>query len=161
MRIVQSTKSMKIQKERIIKEGCKYFSTPYHLGAKPFQTREFDCSSFVQYLYARSRILLPRTSRLQSLLGKKVKKEHLKRGDLLFFTNRCRCKKKGLNKVAHIAIYLGNNKMLHSCKYKGVTVSKLSEIINQSTRKRWNDYFLFAKRYPNVEHIVCGRKKWG
>ncbi|WP_445933642.1 C40 family peptidase [Paenibacillus sp. FSL K6-1566] len=65
-------------------------SKPYRLGAEPFQTKEFDCSSFVQYLYSQVDGILPRTSRQQSLIGKKIKKENIRRGDLLFFTSRAR-----------------------------------------------------------------------
>lgn len=148
--------TIKASGEKIIKEGYKYLSTPYRWGAKPFQTSEFDCSSFVQFLYGRFRIVFPRTSREQCLLGEKIEKDQLKRGDLLFFTNRMRCKKKGIEKVAHIAIFLGDNKMLHSCRDKGVTVSKFSEIINEAKQKRWSDYYLFARRIPNYMESLIG-----
>lgn len=147
---------IKNSSEKIIKEGYKYLSTPYRLGAKPFQTNEFDCSSFIQFLYGQLRILLPRTSREQSLLGEKIEKKQLKRGDLLFFTNRKRYKKKGINRVAHIAIFLGDNKMLHSCRYKGVTVSEFTEIINETKQRRWIDYYLFAKRLPDYYEYIMG-----
>ncbi|MCV4234527.1 C40 family peptidase [Virgibacillus sp. LDC1] len=150
---------IKNKREMIIKKGYKYLSTPYRLGAKPFQTDEFDCSSFVQYLHSHFCIPLPRTSRQQSLLGKKVEKKELQRGDLLFFTNRWRYRRKGTKRVAHIAIYLGNNKMLHSCKEEGVTVSKLTEIINESKSKRWIDYYLFARRIPDCVEDKMGITK--
>ncbi|HHE08064.1 MAG TPA: NlpC/P60 family protein, partial [Chlorobaculum parvum] len=46
----------------------------------------FDCSGFVQYLYAKAfNLALPRVSRSMALLGTVVPREQLERGDLLFF----------------------------------------------------------------------------
>jgi len=137
--------------EKIIIAGMKHMSKPYRLGAEPFQTKEFDCSSFVQYLYSQVDGILPRTSRQQSLIGKKIKKENIRRGDLLFFTSRARYSKKGTERIAHVAIFIGNDKMIHSCKMGGVVISKLSDVINKNDNKRWDDYYLFAKRISKDE----------
>ncbi len=41
--------------------------------------------------------------------------------------------------------------MIHSCKMGGVVISKLSDVINKNDNKRWDDYYLFAKRISKDE----------
>ncbi len=77
-----------------------------------------DCSGFV-YLTFKSRLGLdlPRTTWMQSKLGKEIKKSDLRSGDLVFF-------KTGITS-SHVGIYLEKNKFLHASEKKGVTISKL------------------------------------
>lgn len=66
--------------------ALRFLGRPYKYGAKPLQTRNFDCSSYIQYLFHKIGIKLPRTALEQAALGKKVDlKQQLKTGDLLFF----------------------------------------------------------------------------
>ncbi|WP_171016761.1 C40 family peptidase [Pseudalkalibacillus caeni] len=124
---------------QIIKTGKRYIGTPYRFGAKPFQTKEFDCSSFVQYVYASYGIILPRTSRQQIEMGQPVSIDELQPGDLLFFTTKKRKGLKGIDRVGHVGMYMGNKKMLHTFKEGNeVKVSKLS--------RSWMKKFLGARR---------------
>ncbi len=45
----------------------------------------FDCSGFVYYVFKNSGIKIPRISLLQSQSGEKIKRDDLKRGDILSF----------------------------------------------------------------------------
>ncbi len=66
----------------------------------------FDCSGFVQHVYASScGRELPRTAREQFEVGEPVEKENLQRGDLVFFRGR---------QGWHVGIYTGNNQFIHS-----------------------------------------------
>jgi cell wall-associated NlpC family hydrolase len=122
--------------QNIINLGLKYRGTPYEFGAKPGQTRTFDCSSFVQYLYKRYGVSLPRTSRAQAKVGKYVSKSNLKKGDLVFFWTA----RSGKGKVGHVAIYMGNGKILHTYKKGiGVTVSNLNS-------SYWKSHYITARR---------------
>ena len=80
----------------------------------------FDCSGYVQYLYKKEGVQLPRTALQQSKVGKDVTWQTLKKGDLLFFlTDR----KRGIP-VTHVGMYLGNNKFIHAAsKRKGIIIS--------------------------------------
>ena len=88
----------------------------------------YDCSSFVKYVYKKQGIELPRTSIMQSKVGKYVKRDELQKGDLIFFDTSKR--RKGY--VNHVGIYLGENKFIHaSSAKKKVVVSNLSKFYGQ------------------------------
>ena len=80
----------------------------------------FDCSGYVQYVYKKEGVQLPRTAYQQSKVGKDVTWSKLKKGDLLFFlTDR----KRGIP-VTHVGLYLGKNKFIHAAsKRKGIIIS--------------------------------------
>ncbi len=112
--------------EKIIEEGTKLLGTPYVYGAvrlhdgkgtmlKNFTTAQFDCSSLMQYIfYKGAGILLDVTTRTQIKQGEKVEWKDIQRGDLLFFTNASRANKTGIERVGHVALYLGGNYILHT-----------------------------------------------
>jgi cell wall-associated NlpC family hydrolase len=80
-----------------------------------------DCSAFVQRTYKdKLNIKIPRTTALQSKIGKNIDMSNLKMGDLIFF-------KTGFNS-RHVGIYLKDGKFLHASTKRGVTVSKLNNI---------------------------------
>lgn len=122
--------------ERIISNGLQFKGTPYVFGAKSGRTSAFDCSSFTQYLYKKQGVSLPRTSKQQSKVGSYVSKSNLKKGDLVFFwTNRS-----GRGNVGHVAIYMGNGKILHTYKKGvGVTTSNLNS-------DYWKSHYITARR---------------
>ena len=82
----------------------------------------FDCSGYVQYLYRKHHINLPRTAWEQSRVGMPVSKNALKKGDLLFFLTD---KSRGIP-ITHVGIYLGNGEFIHAAsKKRGIIVSPL------------------------------------
>ncbi|KIL34744.1 glycoside hydrolase [Cohnella kolymensis] len=108
--------------DKIILLGKKYLGVKYRFGAPSGITSAFDCSSFVQYIYGKNGIKLPRVSSTQATKGYKVTKGKLKRGDLVFF----RTKRTG-SKIGHVAVYLGRGKILHTYgSAGGVTYSSLN-----------------------------------
>ena len=112
--------------EKVIEEGYKLLGVPYVYGAirlhdgkgnflKGFSVNKFDCSSLVQYaFYKGAGVLLDVTTRTQVVQGKFVKKSELKRGDCIYFTNETRQYKTGVERIGHVAIYLGNDYILHT-----------------------------------------------
>lgn len=107
--------------DQIIKTGEKYLGTPYKFGAPSGQTNVFDCSSFVQYVYGKHGIDLPRTSRQQSKVGTTVPRSQLQKGDLMFFKTSS-----SGGEVGHVGIYAGDNKILHTWGPGGVRYDSLS-----------------------------------
>lgn len=77
----------------------------------------FDCSGFVQYVFGRHSVDLPRTSRQQASAGQPLsrKASTLRPGDLMLFSS------KG-GRVDHVAIYAGDNRILHSSAGAGGVV---------------------------------------
>ncbi len=135
--------------EAVIEEGLKLLGTPYVYGAirlhdgkgnllKNFTASKFDCSSLMQYMfYYGAGVLLDTTTRTQVLQGKTVSKANLKRGDLLFFTNASRVNNTGIERIGHVALYLGDNYILH-------TASDYAKI-EQISAQRWR-YFITVQR---------------
>lgn len=103
-------------------EDAKYFKGGKYVwgGTTP---EGFDCSGYVQYLYKKHDINLPRTAWAQSKKGEVVERENLQKGDLLFFLTD---KKRGIP-ITHVGIYLGNGKFIHAAsKEKGIIISPLT-----------------------------------
>ncbi len=135
--------------ERVIEEGLDLLGTPYVFGAvrltdgkghfmKGFTAEAFDCSSLMQYIFYRGAgVELDVTTRTQILQGEAVPREELRRGDLMFFTNASRCNRTGIERVGHVALYLGDNYILH-------TASDFAKV-EQISPARWA-YFLAARR---------------
>jgi cell wall-associated NlpC family hydrolase len=97
----------------VISTADGFLGTRYSYGGSSPQTG-FDCSGFVQYVYRQNGLTLPRTSRQQATAGQSLptKLENLRAGDLLFFSQ------KG-DVVDHVAIYAGNDRILHSSSSGG------------------------------------------
>ncbi|HEY8310113.1 MAG TPA: C40 family peptidase [Gemmatimonadaceae bacterium] len=71
-------------------------------------SKGFDCSGLVKYVMAQFGAELPRTSREQALVGKKIERDiaSLKPGDLLTFGHGKR--------ISHIGIYIGDGRYVHA-----------------------------------------------
>lgn len=126
-------------KNRIVSTGLSFLGTPYDFNAKPNQTETFDCSSFTQYVFKVNGIRLPRNSRQQFQMGTFIPLDQIELGDLLFFTTKKRKQKHGIERIGHVAIYIGDGKMLHTYpKGKKVKVSTFTDY--------WKKAFIGAKR---------------
>lgn len=113
----------------IITKGKTFIGVPYKFGAKTGNTASFDCSSFTQYLYRLNGIELPRQSIDQSRAGEPVKRSELRPGDLVFF----------YSPIHHVAIYIGDGKILHTYGDPGVTITPLDS-------GWWDDNYTSARR---------------
>jgi cell wall-associated NlpC family hydrolase len=97
----------------VLTTGDAYLGTRYTYGGTTPQTG-FDCSGFVQYVFQQNGVTLPRTSRTQATSGRSLptKLDGLHAGDLLFFSQSG-------DAVDHVAIYAGNDRILHSTSSGG------------------------------------------
>ena len=117
----------------IISTAKNYMGVPYVFGGNSPQTG-FDCSGYLEYVFAQNGIKIPRTADEQYRLGELVKTSQLEVGDLVFFTTY----EPG---ASHCGIYLGNDNFIHASTSKGVRVDNLN-----------NSYW--ASRYYGGKHIV-------
>lgn len=136
--------------EDVIDEGYKLLGAPYVYGAvrfhdgngkllAGFSVQKFDCSSLIQYIfYKGAGKLLNVNTRTQIKQGKYVKPNELQRGDCIFFTNEDRQYNSGIERVGHVALYLGDNYILH-------TASNYA-CIEQISTKRWS-FYIEARRF--------------
>lgn len=147
--VVQMDKSADEQIEDVIYEGCKCLGVKYVYGAvryhdgngnrlSGFTKTAFDCSSLMQYIFKLGAgVNLQVNTRTQVYQGTTVKKSALKRGDLMFFTNASRKNNVGVERIGHVAIYLGDNYILH-------TASDYAKI-EQISSTRWG-YYIQSQR---------------
>ena len=104
----------------VIKTAKQYIGVKYVFGgATP---KGFDCSGYVQYVFARHDKKLPRTADVQFTTGRSVGRiSDLKPGDLVFFAT-------GKTKdITHVGIYLGKDEFINAQTSKGVAVAKLND----------------------------------
>ncbi|WP_369418001.1 C40 family peptidase [Cohnella mopanensis] len=138
--------------EKVITDGMKYEGTPYEFGSNRSTTATFDCSDFVRWIFKESLgVTLPADSRQQGTYvqknGTAVTDWHkLKRGDLMFFMTykgSAAQKYEGIDKtsqrITHVALYLGNGKILHTYSNASGGVH-----VGDFANTQWEYRFLFG-----------------
>lgn len=113
--------------------ALRFLGVPYVFGGT--STAGFDCSGFVQHVFAMMGIGLPRTADAQYDVGKPAVGGP-RPGDLVFFDT--------YGGVSHVGIYLGGGKFVHASSSHGVMVSQLSE-------SYW------AARYVGAKRLIASR----
>jgi cell wall-associated NlpC family hydrolase len=93
---------------RVLPTAERYLGVPYRWGGTSPKTG-FDCSGFVQYVFARHGTRLPRTSREQASSGKRLRPvwSVLQPGDLVMFAEPGK-------RISHVAIYAGRRRIIHA-----------------------------------------------
>ncbi len=115
----------------LIKASSSWMGVPYRYGGE--EKTGVDCSGFVLNVFKEAYgITLPRTSAAMSKQVRRVRKDKLQCGDLLFFTVKDR-------RVSHVGIYMADNKFVHSSSSYGVSVADLGDTY-------WSKYFAGAGR---------------
>ncbi|SEC28125.1 C40 family peptidase [Paenibacillus sp. GP183] len=99
--------SWETKADAIIATGMKQLGVPYVFGGSTPGVA-FDCSGFVQYAFNQYGFNLLHSSALLSQMGTPVSKSELRKGDLVFLQGTY------TSGVSHVAIYLGNNKVLQA-----------------------------------------------
>jgi len=135
--------------DRILTQARSYLGTSYRRGGSLQTGHTTDCSGFVQFIYKKSNIDLPRSSPEQARVGTIVAHNLdfavMLPGDLLFFSYRGR-------HIGHAGIYLGGGEMIHaSGRRRGVIITDLRQPSHEGA-------FVMAKRlfelqYPQIVSI--------
>lgn len=102
-------------------EAAEWIGVPYRMGGE--SKRGTDCSGLTGQIYKKVyHTRLSRSTDGQKKESNKVAKRNLREGDLVFFSSS-----RSGRKVAHVGIYLKNDKFIHASTSQGVIVSRLSE----------------------------------
>lgn len=125
-----SALTSKKQIPAIVATAKSYAGVPYQFGGTT--PKGFDCSGFLQYVFAKNRVQIARSVDEQYKIGKSVKVSALEEGDLVFFATY----EKG---ASHCGIYVGGGKFIHVSTKKGVRVDELKDAY-------WQPKYLGAKR---------------
>ncbi|MFT8447212.1 MAG: C40 family peptidase, partial [Liquorilactobacillus nagelii] len=94
-----TTSTASVSASSVISYAEQFVGVPYVSGGT--SPSGFDCSGFVQYVYAHFGVSLPRTSEAQSTIGSAVSVSSAQPGDLLFWG--------GQGSAWHVGIYVGGS----------------------------------------------------
>ena len=127
----------------LVETAKQYIGVPYLWGGTT--PSGFDCSGFVQYVYAQNGIDITRTTYTQwDNDGVFVSKDELRQGDLVYFGNS--------SAPHHVGMYIGNGQYIHAPSTGDVV--KISDLNSRSD-------FAGAKRIINSYYTGTGGAKSG
>lgn len=111
----------------------KWKNTPYRLGG--VSVNGADCSGFIQTVFKEHfHTQIPRTTVTQQQGGKKIARNELKSGDIMFFKTG-----RGPHGL-HTGIYVENDEFIHLSTGGGVKKVSLNS-------RYWKTKFIGARRY--------------
>lgn len=126
--------SMGIDRSELIAFAEKYLGTPYRYACSD-PAKGFDCSGFVHYIFSHFNISLPRSSRDFKTLGKTLKPEEFKVGDVIVFYGF-----KDKTRIGHVGIISEANgmksKFIHASSGKSHSVI-ISDLDSEGYRSRF------------------------
>lgn len=91
---------------QIAQDALAFLGTPYLWGGELPETG-FDCSGFLQYLYGRRGVELPRVAEAQAAVGVPIPPDRLRAGDAIFFAD-------STGYIHHEGMYLGGGYFIHA-----------------------------------------------
>jgi cell wall-associated NlpC family hydrolase len=113
----------------MLRTATELVGTPYRTGGSTVDG--FDCSGFVQYVFAQHGVSIPRTVRRQAEVGSKVREAQA--GDLVFFATDG-------HGPTHVGIALGPDRFIHAPSSRGVVR------VEPFSAPYWSSRFLEARR---------------
>lgn len=117
-------------KSQLYAQYSEWKGTRHEMGG--LSKKGIDCSGFIFVTYkSKLGIEIPRSTALQSKLGKNISKKKLRAGDLVFF--------KTSESENHAGMYIEDGKFLHVSSSKGVIISDLDNVY-------WNEKYWMARR---------------
>lgn len=117
-------------RQALLAEHERWVGTPYVLGGEGF--RGIDCSALMQRVFSEAfAVNLPRTTGAQVQEGRRVPRDELRPGDLVFF--------RPPGSYRHVGVYVGRGHFLHASSSEGVILSRLDNVY-------WGRYYWQARR---------------
>lgn len=122
-----------VNRQPLVDYALSLEGTPYRYG-KASPQEGFDCSGFVQHVYKRYGVELPRTVKQMAATLPEVSKNELLSGDLLLFNTQG-------HKASHVGLYICDDKFVHAPSQRSGKV-QVASLQNSYWRKR----FIGARR---------------
>jgi cell wall-associated NlpC family hydrolase len=139
--VLMNTEVESLPSKELLESVDEWYGVRYRSGGNT--KTGVDCSGFTVAVYAAVYgMTLPRVSREQYRLSRKISTTELQEGDLVFFNTNGRG-------VSHVGVYLGNNKFIHASVSRGVMVNGLFE-------PYYLKRYIGAGRYDEKE-VVLGK----
>lgn len=107
------TRDEKVFRKSIVETASSYLGTQYRWGGK--SPLGIDCSGLCSMAYMLNGITIWRDAELRDDCMRKIQRKEMKKGDLLFYKD-------------HVAMYIGNDKVIHSASSKsGVVINSINK----------------------------------
>ena len=133
-------KHLKGDEKKVLQEAETWIGTPYKYAGTE-KGSGADCSGFVMMVFKEAiNCALPRNSAKQAEFCKRIKREKVKPGDLVFFATG-----KDPTKVSHVGIMVDDTNFIHASSSKGVVISSLKN-------KYYTDRLLEFGKVPCMNH---------
>ncbi|MBM3416504.1 MAG: NlpC/P60 family protein [Bacteroidetes bacterium] len=138
--VLLDTKVESLPSKELLEKADEWYGVRYRRAGNT--KSGVDCSGFTVAVFAAVYgMQLPRVSREQYRISRKISTTELREGDLVFFNTTGRG-------VSHVGIYLGNNRFIHASVSKGVMVNSLFE-------KYYLQRFVGAGRIENKQIVAA------
>lgn len=125
-------------RQALLAQHDRWMGTPYRLGGT--SRHGIDCSALVQNVFAETfQLNLPRTTRKQVREGRRITRDELAPGDLVFF--------RPTGVYHHVGIYIGEGRFLHAASSRGVMISRLDN-------RYWRRHYWQARRTLEPTHLA-------
>jgi cell wall-associated NlpC family hydrolase len=125
----------------VVQTALEFIGIPYRNGGS--DPSGFDCSGFVQYVFAQHGTSLPREVRDQYRHGRAIDPDDIAAGDLVFFETVARG-------ASHVGIALGNGRFVHAPSSQGVVR------VEPYTASYWARRFVGARRPAEITALAGG-----
>lgn len=115
----------------ILTTALDLLGTPYRNGGST--PAGFDCSGFVQWVFAQLGAALPREVREQAVVGSEIDRAELRPGDLIFFRTTA-------GRTSHVGIVVDGESFVHAPSSRGVVR------VERFTGPYWSRRFVGVRR---------------
>ena len=126
----------------LIEKAKTLLGVPYKFGGDGMSG--IDCSAFVRKMFSSVDVALPRTAREQYDVGRKIPREELTMGDLVFFRT-----KRYEEHPTHVGIFIGNGQFIHAS-----ALNKGSVRIDSLSTEFYNARFIGGTRVRPLPEAV-------
>lgn len=117
---VKAREVLSADRDLVVEIAQEHIGVPYVFGG--VTPEGFDCSGFTCFVFQKANVQVGRSSRDQFASCRKIEKEEVTKGDLVFFNS-------GTDEVSHVGIIISEKgeplRMIHASSSKGVIIAEI------------------------------------